>query len=195
MGCRSVRYGRPPTKAEPASGASRPRITRIVVDLPAPLGPTKPVTCPGATVNDMPSSATVGPNRLRSPLTSIVVSMSWLYGNGANTARTVPVSSLLDLTRHPGGGRLSEEMRKVPTKRPPRRFLPRRTVRLRLTALYGVMFLFSGAVVLGIASGVVVSRSTATAVRSGGQAVPAPQPALARADARIQQLQQELAGG
>ena len=83
----------------------------------------------------------------------------------------------------------------MPTKRPPRRFLPRRTVRLRLTALYGVMFLFSGAVVLGIASGVVVSRSTATAVRSGGQAVPAPQPALARADARIQQLQQELAGG
>jgi len=36
------------------------------------FGPTKPVTWPGATVNDMPSSASVGPNRLRSPLTSIV---------------------------------------------------------------------------------------------------------------------------
>src|SRR5579859_4166370 len=76
MGCRSVRYGRPPTKAEPASGASRPRMTRIVVDLPAPLGPTKPVTWPGATVNVMPSRAWAWPNRLRSPVTSIVASMA-----------------------------------------------------------------------------------------------------------------------
>ena len=50
-------------------------MTRIVVDLPAPLGPTNPVTCPGATVNDRPSSATVDPKRLRRPATSIVVSM------------------------------------------------------------------------------------------------------------------------
>ena len=44
-------------------------MTRIVVDLPAPFGPTNPVTCPGRTVNDMPSSASTGPNRLRSPRT------------------------------------------------------------------------------------------------------------------------------
>ena len=50
-------------------------MTRIVVDLPAPFGPTKPVTWPGWTVNDIPSSASVGPNRLRSPATSIVASM------------------------------------------------------------------------------------------------------------------------
>src|ERR1039457_2539121 len=50
-------------------------MTRIVVDLPAPLGPMNPVTWPGATVNDMPSSASTGPNRLRSPLTSIVASL------------------------------------------------------------------------------------------------------------------------
>ena len=31
--------GRPPISAVPASAASRPRITRIVVDLPAPFGP------------------------------------------------------------------------------------------------------------------------------------------------------------
>ena len=49
---------------------------RIVVDFPAPLGPTNPVTCPGRTVNDTPSSATVGPNRLRRPLTSIAVFMA-----------------------------------------------------------------------------------------------------------------------
>ena len=39
--------GWPPISAVPSSAASRPRITRIVVDLPAPLGPTKPVTWPG----------------------------------------------------------------------------------------------------------------------------------------------------
>jgi signal transduction histidine kinase len=84
-------------------------------------------------------------------------------------------------------------MRKVLTKRPPRRsLLPRRTVRLRLTALYGVMFLLSGAIVLGIASGVVVARSAA--VRATGPPHPAPpQSALEQAHARIQQLQQALA--
>jgi hypothetical protein len=44
----------------------------MVVDLPAPLGPTKPVTWPGRTVNVIPSSACTGPNRLRSPSISIV---------------------------------------------------------------------------------------------------------------------------
>ena len=61
-------------------------MTRIVVDLPAPFGPTNPVTCPGWTVNVIPSSATVGPNRLRSPLTSIVASLIWFafcVGDGA----------------------------------------------------------------------------------------------------------------
>ena len=47
----------------------------MVVDLPAPFGPTKPVTWPGWTAKDMPSRASVGPNRLRSPATSIVASM------------------------------------------------------------------------------------------------------------------------
>ena len=47
----------------------------MVVDLPAPFGPTKPVSCPGCTVNVMPSRASVGPKRLRSPVTSIVASL------------------------------------------------------------------------------------------------------------------------
>ena len=34
---------------------------RIVVDLPAPLGPRKPVTLPGCTVNEMPSTAVFVP--------------------------------------------------------------------------------------------------------------------------------------
>ena len=33
-----LRYGRPPTRARPALGMSKPRTTRIVVDLPAPFG-------------------------------------------------------------------------------------------------------------------------------------------------------------
>ena len=66
-GVRSARYGRPPTSAVPASGASSPRIIRIVVDLPAPLGPTNPVTWPGGTVNDRPSTATVAPVALAQP--------------------------------------------------------------------------------------------------------------------------------
>jgi signal transduction histidine kinase len=63
--------------------------------------------------------------------------------------------------------------------------LPRRTVRLRLTALYGIML------VLAIAGGLVVARSTTDAA-----AVSAPQSsqsALAQAQARIAALQQELA--
>jgi len=79
----------------------------------------------------------------------------------------------------------------VPTTRPPRRsLLPRRTVRLRLAVTYSVMFLLSGAVVLAIASGVVVSRSSAEVSRAPGQG---PQSALGQADAHIQQLKQQLA--
>jgi signal transduction histidine kinase len=68
--------------------------------------------------------------------------------------------------------------------------LPRRTVRLRFTALYGVLFLLSGAGLLAIVNLVSLSRV---------QSVPAPsqqgQPsALAEAQARIGQLQDQLSG-
>jgi hypothetical protein len=49
------------TVTPPAVGRSRPRIIRIVVDLPAPLGPRKPVTRPGSTVKLMPSTAVFAP--------------------------------------------------------------------------------------------------------------------------------------
>ena len=42
-------------------GASRPRTMRMVVDLPAPLGPRKPVTRPGWTTKETSSTATVLP--------------------------------------------------------------------------------------------------------------------------------------
>ena len=47
--------GLPSTVARPASGGVRPQIIRIVVDLPAPLGPRKPVTVPGSQRNDTSS--------------------------------------------------------------------------------------------------------------------------------------------
>jgi hypothetical protein len=45
----------------PPVGRSRSRIIRMVVDLPAPFGPRKPVTCPGCTVKDSPSTAWTEP--------------------------------------------------------------------------------------------------------------------------------------
>jgi signal transduction histidine kinase len=70
-----------------------------------------------------------------------------------------------------------------------RHLLPRRTVRLRLTVMYGVMFLLSGAVLLAITSGVVYSRSSVEAA----QAQQGPQTPLEQAQSKIQQLQDELA--
>jgi signal transduction histidine kinase len=79
-----------------------------------------------------------------------------------------------------------------------RSFGLRRTVRSRMTVWYGALFLMSGAVLLAIASGVVRVRSTGTAVSlravgAGGQNSPAGQSALAHADNRIRQLQDQLA--
>jgi hypothetical protein len=55
------RYARPATVTDPAVGASRPSVIRIVVDLPAPFAPRKPVTAPGATSNDRSSTASTAP--------------------------------------------------------------------------------------------------------------------------------------
>jgi hypothetical protein len=67
----------------------------------------------------------------------------------------------------------------------------RRTVRLRLTALYGVLFFVSGAVLLAIAGGFAVNSSS-EAVRASSPN-PGQPTALANAQARIQELQNQLA--
>ena len=62
------RQGSPPSsRTVPPSARSRPSSTRMVVDLPAPLGPRKPVMSPGATVRSRPSSALVRPKDLDRP--------------------------------------------------------------------------------------------------------------------------------
>src|SRR5882724_203799 len=74
---------------------------------------------------------------------------------------------------------------------PARLRLPGRTVRVRLTAMYGILFFVSGAVLLAIASGVTVVRSSSSEVASvPNQAVPGS--TLAQAQARIRVLQDQL---
>ena len=43
-------------------GGRKPVIMRMVVDLPAPLGPRKPSTSPRSTENETPSTARLVPN-------------------------------------------------------------------------------------------------------------------------------------
>jgi signal transduction histidine kinase len=73
--------------------------------------------------------------------------------------------------------------------------LPRRTVRLRLTRMYGVLFLFTGAFLLLISDGLFVSQSSSEVSVNGGaqHGLPVQQSALAQAQAQIQRLQSELA--
>src|SRR3954454_3662895 len=69
--------------AVPAVGWSIPRISRLVVVLPAPLVPRKPVTTPGSTEQVRSSTARVRPNTFVSPVKSIIESMmsGRLHGN------------------------------------------------------------------------------------------------------------------
>src|ERR671913_2189722 len=56
----SVRTSWPATVAVPPSRGRSVVSIRWVVDLPAPLGPRKPTTSPGATSRSTPSTATTG---------------------------------------------------------------------------------------------------------------------------------------
>jgi signal transduction histidine kinase len=68
--------------------------------------------------------------------------------------------------------------------------LPGRTVRVRLTVLYGILFVASGAVLLAIASGVAVVRSSSQVSVASNR--PLAGSALARAQAQIRALQDQL---
>ena len=67
-------------------------MTRIVVDLPAPFGPTKPVTWPGRTVNVMPSSASVGAEPLAQSGDFDRCFHGRFYAGGAVSARCRPLT-------------------------------------------------------------------------------------------------------
>ena len=69
----------------PARRGSRPKIVRIVVVFPAPLGPRKPVTCPGRTTKLRSSTAVTGPKRLVRRATSIEPTPTGLLGGAGRT--------------------------------------------------------------------------------------------------------------
>src|SRR4051794_25308588 len=68
---------RPVTVASPEVGGVRPTRIRIVVDLPAPFGPRKPVTRPGSARKEMSSTARKPRYCLESAVTSIM-GRAWL---------------------------------------------------------------------------------------------------------------------
>src|ERR1700689_1717116 len=70
--------------------------------------------------------------------------------------------------------------------------LPGRTVRVRVTVLYAPRFLFSGALLLAIASGVAVGRSSVTVAVGNANAGSYPQQP-GQANARIRGLESEVA--
>jgi len=79
-----------------------------------------------------------------------------------------------------------------------RSFRPRGSVRLRMTVLYGGLFLLSGAALLALASGLVVGSSStaevgATKAQAFGGQGEATQAALAKAQQEIASLQAQLA--
>src|SRR3954452_25595132 len=64
----------PAMTTDPASGASRPAMTRSSVDFPPPLGPSRAVSEPSATVRLRSSSSAKSPKRLETPFTSMPMS-------------------------------------------------------------------------------------------------------------------------
>jgi hypothetical protein len=79
---------------------------------------------------------------------SVGRSMAQLYAQAGNTSRTAVVTPLLPGFGHPGGGQMRALGNRLDALR--RRFPSVGTVRVRLTALYGSLFLVSGAGLLAI---------------------------------------------
>src|SRR5207244_2186413 len=63
--------GSPSTRTAPLSTIWTPTIARITVVLPLPLGPSRPVTLPAATLAERPGSATLPPRTTRRSRISI----------------------------------------------------------------------------------------------------------------------------
>src|SRR6186713_1416568 len=72
MASESVAASRPSIVTRPAAGGMKPVRIRMVVVLPAPLGPRKPRISPRATEKERSLMARVGPYDLVSPSTSII---------------------------------------------------------------------------------------------------------------------------
>ncbi len=80
---------KPSTSSSPSSAITCAVRAFIVVDLPAPLGPSRPTHIPNGTSRSRPSTAVIGPNRLTNPRSLIADSTVLTFAR----ARTLLVSS------------------------------------------------------------------------------------------------------
>src|SRR5262245_37478652 len=89
----SMAEARPSTDTDPESGKMIDMIIRIVVVLPAPLGPMKPTRAPSGIDRSRPCTATLRPKVLRTRWSSMAAGTlcSWGWGGyaGAVTAWAV----------------------------------------------------------------------------------------------------------
>src|SRR6266700_7344911 len=76
---------RSPTRTSPASGFSRPAMSRSVVVLPQPLGPSNVTSEPAGTSKSIESTAGVLPKALERPVTQ----MSFMFHGGHRGDRTI----------------------------------------------------------------------------------------------------------
>src|SRR5215510_13742754 len=81
---------RPHTDTPPEVGGMKPVIMRMVVDLPAPLGPRNPSTSPLPTSNETPSTASFGPNDLLRLSTLITAPLDMHRHRPARMRRSSP---------------------------------------------------------------------------------------------------------
>ena len=115
------RSGAPSTAESPASGAERPTSMRIVVVLPAPLGPRNPVTVPGSQRNETSLTTVRPPRRFVSPVASIMASDRSSAGVATTAARSMPGSTSVGGPTPPSGvhfGRAMTTRRSHAPRRP-----------------------------------------------------------------------------
>ena len=114
---RSVRGSRPSTRTRPVFTPIRPVMARMSVLLPAPLGPSSPVT-PGPNEQASSDSATFWPNQTDAWSTSTVASAT-KAGSSAAAARASRL-------RRPVAAQQRRRRRRPPPRRSRRRPAPRR---------------------------------------------------------------------
>ena len=102
MGCLREVNGTPSKVVEPVPW-SRPSISRIVVDLPAPFGPRKPVTLPGSTSKERSSTAALPEYVLPSPRAWITAMSRILPSGGCPGVYGLSVRETLSARRPPIG--------------------------------------------------------------------------------------------
>ena len=100
--------GAPPTVSSPRDGARNPAIMCSMVDLPAPFGPSRPVT-PGPIVIVMSLTATTLPYQRETLRSSIVLtthppSGTWRRGRPGSTASSTRNMTPYRMPTLPGGG-------------------------------------------------------------------------------------------